>query len=298
MKTSRILDELKPYDYGELTENWFMVPRVFLRVFTPSQSLVLAVLVREYRLGLRTGCGHMKHPRFVRISTRTVEDRLRLSRRTVERTFKGLRDLGIVDTRILDMPARRWVSLKVEVLGSLLRAVGSSAMGPPVGSKRPNNSNSTPIHTPPKGGVCTKKVGISIRKRIPSPRDVRTGQTYVRMAEQLRNAISSVRTVSKRSKPSTWANAFRLLHTRDGTSMEELRRVLKWYCRTVRKGDLIRDNPEYIPIAYSGPEFRKKYEKVLRAYERTKAKRDGPKRVRFKSIAKSTRTISAKDIGW
>jgi hypothetical protein len=91
------------------------------------------------------------------------------------------------------------------------------------------------------------------------------------MAQQLASTITALpRKIPKTAKPKMWPSAFRLLHTKDEIPTDEIRTVLDWYCKTLEEGgDLITNgNPEYIPIAYSGLTFRKKWDQLQAAWSR------------------------------
>lgn len=62
------------------------------------------------------------------------------------------------------------------------------------------------------------------------------------------------------AKPSAWANHFRLLRTKDKISEADILRILNWYADHVGE--------EFIPIAYSGAAFRKKFHAIERQARR------------------------------
>ena len=58
-----------------------------------------------------------------------------------------------------------------------------------------------------------------------------------------------------------------------GVPRERLDAVLGWYERTLRQnGDLITSNPLFIPIAYSGPVWVKKWDSIEQAMQRATTK--------------------------
>jgi len=69
--------------------------------------------------------------------------------------------------------------------------------------------------------------------------------------------LDAVRTMPPRktgltkARPSTWANHIRLLRTRDAIPEDDIRRAVSWYRGNIGK--------EYVPEAYSGAAFRKKF---------------------------------------
>lgn len=87
-------------------------------------------------------------------------------------------------------------------------------------------------------------------------------------ATQLGDAIASVRKVNVTSKITGWAESFRKLHQVDGVPVLKIRKILKWYCRQIREGDLIKDNASFIPVAYSGATFREKFLRIEDAMKR------------------------------
>lgn len=89
-------------------------------------------------------------------------------------------------------------------------------------------------------------------------------------ATKLHNAINKVRSTGK-VNITTWAMAIRKLNTVNGFHCHHIRDVLDWYCKTLeQEGDLILNNPHYIPIAYSGQAFKDKFTLIEQARDRRK----------------------------
>ncbi len=91
---------------------------------------------------------------------------------------------------------------------------------------------------------------------------------WFKMAHQLGKAIAKVRKVNNNSKATPWALSLRLLSEKDGITKDRIRRVMNWYCGQLQEGDLIRNNPNYVPVAYSGQAFREKFLRIEDAMNR------------------------------
>lgn len=91
-----------------------------------------------------------------------------------------------------------------------------------------------------------------------TPHRTDIARKFVKMAEQLAHAISTVRKVNTTSKISGWARSFLHLHTVDGVPTKRIRRALKWYCTAYPSFN----RQPYFPMAESGDAFRKKLSKV------------------------------------
>ena len=84
----------------------------------------------------------------------------------------------------------------------------------------------------------------------------------------LAESIATVRKINLTTKVSSWATSFRKLHDIDGIPVPRIQDVLKWYCKQICSGDLIRENSSYLPVAYSGPAFREKFARIEDARSR------------------------------
>lgn len=62
------------------------------------------------------------------------------------------------------------------------------------------------------------------------------------------------------TRPSSWANHIRKLRILDNIKEEEIKRTLKWYALHIGE--------EFVPEAFSGGSFRKKYSAIRRQYEK------------------------------
>jgi hypothetical protein len=62
------------------------------------------------------------------------------------------------------------------------------------------------------------------------------------------------------AKPTLWARHILLLRTKDNIGEQEIKRTLKWYCQHIGE--------EYVPEAFSGEAFRKKYPAIVRQCEK------------------------------
>ena len=91
---------------------------------------------------------------------------------------------------------------------------------------------------------------------------------WIEYATLLKGAIGSVRKVNKTSDTWRWAEALSKLQSVDSYLPRRIRTVLKWYCHQLQKGDLIKDNSSFIPIAYSGANFREKFLRIEDAIKR------------------------------
>lgn len=113
--------------------------------------------------------------------------------------------------------------------------------------------------TPPKGGVVA---AISYKKEIKSHSKQQKSSRWKLYATLLHKAILKVRNMTKLNTRN-WAYQFQTIHFNDSVPIPRLREVLKWYCsRLVKSGDLIRSNPDMIPIAYNAQSFRKKFDRI------------------------------------
>jgi len=157
------------------------------------------------------------------------------------------------------------------------------------------------------GCLCrhvTHDVPININKDInnnpepeaPGRKNPKSHPRWKKFATHLNEAISEVRKVSHSSSLGQWALSFHKLHTRDGVEIPRIRKVLKWYCAHIRKGDVIRSNDDFVPVAYSGNAFRQKFIRIEDAMLRLSKPKNGDKqngtRFRVKNFDKDGKLIS------
>lgn len=118
----------------------------------------------------------------------------------------------------------------------------------------------------------------------------------------LSGSIMKVRKLNKASNTKMWPTHFRMLHENDGVPIDRIRKTLNWYCeKLVRGGDLIRSNPEFIPICYTAEKFRAKYHQVEGSMERLKGRfgetEEASKKVIRKTLLKSKKRETENDFG-
>lgn len=100
-------------------------------------------------------------------------------------------------------------------------------------------------------------------RQITKPKMDKNAPFYSRCAQHLADAISATRKINTNSKVSAWANAFRMLHTRDKIQKQRIKKVLVWYCSLLSGG-----LPPYTPEAYSGQTFREKFLRIENLMDR------------------------------
>ncbi len=100
--------------------------------------------------------------------------------------------------------------------------------------------------------------GVSIPKTPPNEFDT-TQATKLEVAVR---KLPPRRTGILKTKPSTWPHHLKLLRVKDKISESDIARVMQWYC--VRIGE------EFVPEAFSGESFRKKFTALERAADRDK----------------------------
>lgn len=163
---------------------------------------------------------------------------------------------------------------------------GSQTANPPERSKENQQSSDAEVRNIDsniylsQGDEPPERVNGSSSKQSPHPR-------WHRFASILAESISAVRGINVSSKLPSWAQSIEKIHRLDGVPIPRLQNVLKWYCTQVRKGDLIKDNSSYLPIAYSGTAFREKFLRIEDAMRRARAdreRREGPTGPKIKVI--------------
>jgi hypothetical protein len=94
--------------------------------------------------------------------------------------------------------------------------------------------------------------------------------TATRLLEGVRHHLGAAHAICRRARISSWANHIRLLRTTDKVSERRIERVLGWY--VAHMGE------EFIPEAYAGESFRKKFFAIEKAHGRdiTTAVQVGP----------------------
>lgn len=201
-------------------------------------------------------------------SNKYFAKRLQCPKRKVGEMIQNLRTLGLVVQTRFDGRRRhiRTVWSRIEVLDSNTSAMLDSRIAD-MREVRTHSTTSVAVQDNCVGGT---RRAIRIRKNHAKQN-----------ATLLLEAWSKIRKVSPRSKPHTWATAFRLLHEYDKVPQDRIATVLRWYCETLKKtGDPIRANPLYLPIAQTGQKFRLKFDAIEEAMGRLSKKQDqhkGPK---------------------
>jgi len=115
-----------------------------------------------------------------------------------------------------------------------------------------------PLASPLKGEA---RVGEG-EHRPPRKGEKKTPSRWTVYATRLHDAISSVREIPKSARLWEWAEAISKLHKVDGFAPHHIGRVMQQYSNLIRQGDLIKDNSDRVPIAYTGAIFRQKFNRI------------------------------------
>lgn len=100
---------------------------------------------------------------------------------------------------------------------------------------------------------------------------------WKKVSKVLEEAISKVRTIPATAKRNTWHEHIRKVHTLDGIAVNEVVAVVEWYATTlVKEGDPSRTK-SFLPEAFSGAAFRKKWDQLVSARNRRGGQAPKPK---------------------
>jgi len=134
------------------------------------------------------------------------------------------------------------------------------------------NNNSLPLcEMAEREQIPKKKSGLSKEKKWGQMNKTERAP-FLNLAEQLKDAIGKSRTVSSLSNTSNWAEYLFRLHDTDEIPIQQIENIMDWYCGQWERGDLIRDNANYLPVATSGEGFRKKFTAIETAKLRMEKK--------------------------
>lgn len=87
------------------------------------------------------------------------------------------------------------------------------------------------------------------------------------MADDLHDAIRSIRKIDYTDYLPAWSRELEMLHKRQKVERERIQTVLKWYCKQIRRG-MDHLKAKYIPHAFSGRAFRTKFDRIAVAMEK------------------------------
>jgi len=100
---------------------------------------------------------------------------------------------------------------------------------------------------------------------------------WIKYAMMLSKAIGVHRKEKTAQRIPAWAREIRKLQTVEGVKPHHIREVMEWYCEELSKQDLIKANPNFLPVAYSGDAFRNKFLKLEAAMNRRRPTPEKPK---------------------
>lgn len=204
--------------------------------------------------------------------SREVEEALFIQKHTQERILKKLKARGLVFVELKGMPARRCVHLNVDELEACLKnesavatkVLHQAATGSAVATKVLRQAATDLLqHTTIKESFLT-----ICRESKRDPNTDRCHRRWLFFARSLHQAIKSIRNVDYSRHIQTWADEFRKLHVIEKVPHQKIREVLKWYCKTG-----IPSKDSYMPIAYSGRQFREKFVRIQAAMVRRRKKK-------------------------
>jgi hypothetical protein len=270
-----------PEEKQQLREEWtrqmgFINPGAWCQyafsfnAFGDSESILLAVLSGQFAAEI---AAEKDEGTWMRMPTNRILAKLPCwTRQKVKRVLRGLRDVIDIEVRGT-WKKPRWVKLDPLRLQRRLAVLSpgvtndpslfqGSKMTPPPGVKNdPQDRRGGRIDLVPAGrGPITVKV-LGMRPKVPAHCPDCSSTDWRLHGESLRTAIGKVTTVPKTAKPGQWGAQIRALHVRDGVPLAHVEEVLAWYGRALPlEGDInTNGNPNFMPVAYSGESFRKKF---------------------------------------
>ena len=113
------------------------------------------------------------------------------------------------------------------------------------------------------------------------------------MSVRLRNAIvthTHARKLEYKKDAKHFANIFVI----DGVPPKQIKKVLKWYCKQLRHGDVLHSNTQFIPKATTGQVFRDKYIYIYHAMIKIEGDTSKKMHPRWKKFAKELHVAYAK----
>jgi len=99
---------------------------------------------------------------------------------------------------------------------------------------------------------------------VPDKPDIKLqNKKWIKPVKHFVEAVEKANKIKVSSIPETWTNDFRLLETQNKVPRKRIIKVLKWYCKNLKKG-----LPPFTPEAYGGKTFREKFIKIENAMKR------------------------------
>lgn len=263
------LRKLECYDHGR----WFMLPLDFLKILPAREAVFLAYLINLVCMRLANGQGDEED--WVCITTRDLS-KCALSEDQIKRSLRSLRRHKLVRTQSRGRSRKRWLWIDGTLLQTAIEvgSVKGAKVHPSLGAK---------VH-PSKGAEVHPCIKSSSRSFLKEEHCLACRETeWSSLGSMLKDSINNhVRSISSTSTPYKWGEHFRRLHTTDKVAPDRIEEVLQWYCNTLKvEGDIIGNgNPNYIPVAMSGAAFRKKFEQLEAAMQRTRKATKRPRKLR------------------
>ena len=96
---------------------------------------------------------------------------------------------------------------------------------------------------------------------VTSTSRLKTKSHYVHKAKKLAEIVSNKMHVNKNSSVYSWAKSFELLHKKDKVKIKRINEVLNWYADAIGE--------KYVPQAFSGDTFRRKFINLEQAMQRS-----------------------------
>lgn len=235
---------------------------------------------------------------WVPMPTKTIMGRLETwDRRRIETQITKLKQQGILRTRLVGVPPKRWVYIDTNVLRNLCDAFssnytthdGNHDTSPIASRNRQSNCQSELAH------VCQSKQAI-LRVKKNTEKTCRAGGAteWSSLGDRLKHALEEHRKIPHTAKPSQWGRYFKQIHTMDGVPVERIEKALKWYCQRLHEdGDINVSgrNVNGVPVMMSGRAFRQKFPQLEAAMTRLGAAHQPEKRLRVREEAMTPEEI-------
>ena len=175
-----------------------------------------------------------------------------IGERGVQKHLLGLRELGLVTTTRFD-GRRRW--LRTCKPDTPLEGV---AAVPVVATHKTLQLSKTMSGQSPDGGGVGFGVGKpKVPAKPPTPTDIKHAEL---LFGAVRGHLGPDHVLTRSRSPKQWAPAFEKLRRLDEITDDEVGRVLGWYVANI--------GGEYVPEAYAGDSFRKKFPAIMMAMKR------------------------------
>ena len=189
----------------------------------------------------------------------TLMEETGLSEEELKSAKRRIKQLPFIKVEVRGFPPRTWYEIDMEKcveMVTLISGISPHHLGEDAPSFGAEPTSAYRKSVSPSGSKIVQTSQKPIHPR------------WIRFASMLAKAVGKVRKLNATSKIAGWALHLRKLSTVEGLSNVRIRETLKWYCSMVERQDLIKSNPDYIPIAYSGESFRNKFTQIEAARER------------------------------